>query len=265
MPRAAITLAKTDDLILSDSIENDAIIYVSNPNHAIRIGANKTGTSGSPQLSSMCVDPTEISPKMTLNSMVQIDERLEVRQKFLISNGILKINKIEDGGLSDPNVKIHLVGDLSAQDVSVTSNEQTILMSEAIIDVVKDVDNDIISFKRNNGQDTNIQLPSSQELKNLEEQFPPIGTLIWAINSQTNDSDNLFVVADGSEVARNEYPRLFNLFKDRYGQPSSSNVFKLPRMTGYANTSDNLKVTLERNTSNDITFDLLPLIFAKTE
>lgn len=61
------------------------------------------------------------------------------------------------------------------------------------------------------------------------EDAGPIGTLVWLLSGNgTYTPDTKFVVADGSDILKSEYPVLFDVFGDKYGDPLSTNTFKLP-------------------------------------
>lgn len=57
----------------------------------------------------------------------------------------------------------------------------------------------------------------------------PSGTIMQYIS---NNAPSGWILCDGSEVSKSEYPELYNIIKDTYGSPSNESMFKIPDFRG---------------------------------
>ena len=159
MPSLELKAAKNNLSIFSDSIRNDALIYVTDPSQVIRLGSDKTATDGSPQPSTISIDSSAIAPKVTINSTADMNDPLNVRNDFIVSNGgSLGIGTSNLPTSSNPELRVN--GNMIAQegDVSLTlSNIETVRLSTTIKLAEEVPAGNAMKFTRNN--ETSFELP----------------------------------------------------------------------------------------------------------
>lgn len=278
MPNLELRAAKNNLSIFSDSIRNDALIYVTNPSQVIRLGSDKTATEGSPQPSTLTIDASTIAPKVTFDSTVDMNDPLNVKNDVILSGGGslgIGIGASNLSALSNSS-ELRVNGNMVAQggDVSLTlSNIETVRLSTTIKTAEEVPTGNAMKFTRNNGSSFELSINPGGGV--LDDDVPPLGTLIWVMSaSEENDptASSSYVVADGSEVDKTEYPDLFDIFGNSYGQSTNSNLFKLPKLIGYSLSNDDLKVRVETEytvgsngeiTEQSTELRVLPLILAK--
>ena len=246
MQRVRFDVADRDGSVFSDSLSNDAMIYVDDPSQAIRIGS--LDTSGNAKVSAMSIVSSITRPLITIHTPVTMSDSLEVENNVFIREGAMGIGLGSND--IDPDSRLHVVGSMTVQGGTVTAilNGAQLTLQDALMDAnPKDVTDGLVSFTRGDGTtfDVNISL-GGEVFDNLVEKRPPIGTLMWVFRGSSQLAPNSkFLVADGSLVSQADYPKLFEIFGNAYGDPDPDN-FRLPKLTGYTDLTDDLKITVKR-------------------
>lgn len=104
--------------------------------------------------------------------------------------------------------------------------------------------NNIINLDRRVNENTGKINNNSNEISNMKEAITqnrpiiinddtPIGTIIWSSAHQLKNIDEtIWKKCDGSELKKNEYPKLYEVLLNLYGEGSNSTLFKLPNLMG---------------------------------
>ena len=272
MASAQIKFAKQNGSIFTDSIKEDFLICAGEPSQTILLGASKKRTEGSTKPSTISIAPVNTvasSSSSLIRSHVKMDDTLGVDNDVKIKQGALLF------GSSTPSTtaKLDLNGNVLIQggDVTLSNGNDVVKLSEGLIGA-QDDSNGILRFTRFNGSGFDVQISAAGNvIDDLVDRSPPVGTLMWVMLGQVQEDLNTsYLLADGSEVSQTEYPELFQIFNNAYGEAESSGNFRLPKLTGFSDQRNNLQVNVKETideegtvTSLGETFRIRPLIVAR--